>query len=364
MNLREGSFGMQESASAAAIAVIVVGIFSINNADVYARGNSMWLSSIIALAICSVLFLCLIRAMEKNRCNSLFELCHAVLGKVIGSLAIYALVLLMLLAAILPLNGFLQTLTRFIFTEASDESIAIYFLVGSSVLSMLGMEILARTSRLIIWLIPLSFIAVFAISASEFEAYRLYPLAGSDARELLRQVALSLFRYLMPLLALLSVSRGTQGLRFSKKAGLIALASGGVLSVLCFLAEGLRYGYTDLSSMSSPIYRLISEARFSESSFRVDKAILFIWVMAGILSAAYFVYSASLLYCKKTGVGDIRPVALCMSGLALTFLLMLRLNVGIVECIMARLYSDAWMVMLVPVVLLCIIGGAKRRKSV
>ncbi|MDO4565569.1 MAG: GerAB/ArcD/ProY family transporter [Clostridia bacterium] len=363
MNHREGRFGVQEAAAVATIALAISSVFSIDAPDIYADGNVMWLASAFALVISAVLFLCLAQAMERQGCESLPELAGRVFGGFFGGLLNLILILLLIFAAVTPLFRFMFLITDFVFIDASQNSISVYFLICCALLAMLGMEVIARSARLLIWLVVIAFGLAFLFAAPSLEAYRLYPMPGAGGAELIRQTALSVFRYLTPLLALLTVAKGAHGVRYTKKAGLIALAAGGLLSLVCQLFTGLRYSYAELAQMDAPLYRLVMDARYSQSSLRLDKAILFIWVIAGILSAAYYVYCASLTFVRTFKTGDIRPVAALMSCFAIAALLLLALNTDGAESTMSFAQRYAWLILLVPVFALCIAGTVKRRRA-
>ena len=66
MKLRQGRIGRQETLAAAAVAVAVSGIFTTDNASLYVKGNSAYVSTPIAAALALLAFLLVAGAMQRG----------------------------------------------------------------------------------------------------------------------------------------------------------------------------------------------------------------------------------------------------------------------------------------------------------
>ena len=359
MNHREGRFGTQEATAITTVAIIISGIFSIDNSSVYKNGNVIYYASAVGIIIAGIVFALLIRGMNRQRASSLLELTDRSYGWLIG----LALISIFLLSAIFPLFRFLQIMTRFIFVEAEYIDVSIYFLIAMVLIAALGMEIIARAARVLVWVTVLSVVIALLVASPVYSTYRLYPLFGVGAIDFLSQVASSTLRYLAPLCALLIVNNGAHGTKSTKKAGLIALVGGGALTIASLFALAMTYFYYDLASMSAPFYRMTMEVRFESPALRTDKALLFIWTMGAMLVAAYYVYCAALVFVRTFKVGDVRPVAAGLSCISITGMLLMHFDSDIIKNLVSWLYLWSWAILLVPLVLLIIIANLKRRRT-
>ncbi|MDD3401552.1 MAG: GerAB/ArcD/ProY family transporter [Eubacteriales bacterium] len=358
MNHREGKFGTQEAASITTIAVVISGIFSVDNSSTYKNGNMLYLASTIALVLAGLIFLLLVRAMNKQGASTLVELASRPFGVLISPLIIVAL----LIFAVFPLFRFLQIMIRFIFVEAEYIDIALYFLIAMVLVSSLGMEIIARSARVIVVIFLLAIAIALVIASPVYSAYHLYPLFSLGADEFMLQVASSTLRFLAPLIALLVINRGAHGTKSTKRAGLIALISGGVLTILSQLSLGLTHFHSNLADMSAPFYRLTMEVRYEAPALRTDKTLLFIWTVGAMLVAAYYVYCASLLLVRTYKVGDVRPVCAIFSCITICAMLLMHFDSAMIDSVVSWLYQWGWVILAAPLVVLCFIGNVKRRK--
>lgn len=361
MNHREGRFGTQEATAATTIAMLISGIFAVDNAQTYAKGNILYLASFTALLITTAVFLLLVRAMKRQASKSLCELSKQSLTPIFGTGANLVLIVVLIVAAIFPLSSFMQIMTRFIFVEADYIDISIYFLLTIVLIATLGMEIIARTSRILFWVFLLTIVIAVGSAAPSYKTYHLFPMFGEDVTNFILQVAVSTFRYLPPLIALLVVNEGAHGIKYTKKAGLLSILVGGGLSVVVQIALGLTYFYKDLAAMSSPTYQLTMEVRYKAPSLRADKAVLFIWAMGAILTIAYYVYCASLVYARTLKVGDVRPTAACMGCITVTGMAILHFDSSFVEALVQQLYNYSWLLVLTPLLLICLFGNIRKK---
>ena len=69
--------------------------------------------------------------------------------------------------------------------------------------------------------------------------------------------------------------------------------------------------------MVFPFYRMVMTS-YPGVYLRMDKLLLFFWLVTGALCGAFYLYAAALLYCHATGVRDVRPAALSLSACAVT----------------------------------------------
>ena len=319
MNLRLGRFGLQESASAVGLGALISGAFAVNVGDTFGRGNVCYMATAAGALLGFLLLWVLSRAMARCRAEDLGDL----LSGGLGVLAALPLILGLVLAAVLPLFRFTLAMERYIFVEADYVPMVLYLLPVLLLMVLMGMECVARITKLLVVPGVLALAVTLVLAAPAFDVSHLYPLFSPGFPAFLDQTAQALFRFLAPGLALLAVGRGCQGRRFVLCGVRRGLLLGGAGAFLLHLGLGLTFFGPDMAAMSSPIYCMTMAARQEGLVLRLDVLVLFLWVTAGLAAAAFYTYAAALLLCEVTGVEDVRPVGgllvLLVTGLVLLF---------------------------------------------
>lgn len=351
MNLREGRIGKQEAACTAAIAALISGMFSLNTQSAYQKGNSLYLSTILAALLSLAVFLFAADAMRRCGARELSGLFRMAFGRFFGRVAGVLTALSLLAAASLPLMRMLLILCRYIFVETEIPHVAAYFIPCLIVLTWFGFETLARTGKLFFVVTVLSFITVFWIASPAFETYRLFPLLGNGIPDMLWGAVRGMSRFLPALAALLICGEGVQGVDNASAAGCRAAVGGGVGAAASQVLLGMTYSYDELSGMHSPMYRLTMAVRTGSTYIRTDKVLLFFWTAASLLTSAFYTYAASLLYCRSASLRDIRPAVLCGAAAVAALTLVSHMNFKWFETGAEILLQFLWAALLIPLLL-------------
>ncbi len=364
MNLREGRSGVREMTAAALLAVVTNGLFAVNNADTYRSGNMQYLATVVAVLLCLLLLSVLERVMAARNAQSLDMLLTGSLGGVGGAAVGILVVGGLLLAAVLPMNRFLLILTRYVFVEEDLVEICLYLLPVIVLLAYLGLEALVRTSYLCIWPVALAFVAAILVTAPGYRVYRLFPLLGGGAPELLVHSLAALFRFLPAVAALLAVGNGAHGVRYAAKAGRWALGVGGAVTAAIQVCVGMTFTSDYLQQLPAPLYHFLMQVRYDHPTMRVDKLVLFLWIISGLLAAAFYVYAAALLYCRLFRARDVRPVAAVMAAMCTGAMLLLHFSSEGMTQTVSFLYRNAYLLLLLPLLLAAALGAVRKRKEV
>ena len=321
MNDRLGRFGRAELTAAMALSTIAFGCFSMDEAAFYRHGNVRCWATLFALLFTWLLLEASVRRLHKTQADSLGAYLAALPRRAALPLSLL-LGLFLLLAAALPAARFLRALSDFIYIDARPEALLLYLWPCAALTALFGMESLTRTARVLLPLVLLAALLGLLSDARCYRVYRLFPLRP-DTGELLRQGAASLLRFVPTVLLLLITARGAQGYRNVLSAGRRGLWLGGAVTLAAELCLGLCYRYTELRSLSAPLFRLLAEIDTDNASIRLDRIVLFVWTMAGTYAAALAVYAAALLLAETNGVKDVRPLAMLGTGLSMMGALLL-----------------------------------------
>lgn len=137
-----------------------------------------------------------------------------------------------------------------------------------------------------------------------------------------------------------------------QSAGRIGAIAGGILAAIALFALSLTFPYTELKAMPSPFYRMLVEVRAENPTLRLDRAVLFLWLGGAILTASFYLYAATVLFCKSFSVRDARPAALLVSGIAVTLMLVLYYDSEMTVSLLQWLYKNGWVLVSVPIPLI------------
>ena len=357
MNLRIGAFGRQESAAIVLLATFFSGCFAVDSRALYEYGNASYLVEIVSVIQALLLFEIVIWTLRVRGGSDL----SALIGQSRMKEALTVpLILALIIAAMQPLQSFLLTITQYVFVESKHATVCLYLLPCLFLLTALGAETLVRTARILLPILLLSIVAALVSGIGQYRMYRIYPIPIGEPLRIFTQAGSAQMRTVPPLLALLCIGEGTQDRFAMRSSGRIGAIAGGLLCTAALFALSMTFPYSQLKGMPTPFYRMLVEVRAENPTLRLDRAVLFLWLSGAILTSAYYLYAACVLFCKTFGVRDARPAALCLCGIAVTLILVLYYDAEATVAILHSLYRDAWMLIAVPIPLILL--NLKRRK--
>ncbi len=355
MNLRQGRIGRQETLCAAAIAAAASGIFTPDGRELYTYGNSAYVSMLLSAGLALIAFLFAAGAMRRSGCETLWRLLRVGLGAIFGRAAALLFCTLLLFSAASVLSHFSLMLTRFVYPDAAEWQILAYLVFASFLPAWFGLEGIGRASRLFLWIVLTMLLGALVLAAYNYEPHRLAPFLGDGAPHMLNIGARNSLLFFPALLGLLVVARGVHGTVAARKAGYVAGIAAGVLSALCQLCLGMTYPYSDLAQMHSPMYRITMNFRTGGYFPRLDKLLLFGWVLSGMLASGYYIYTSALLFAESFEQEDIRPTVASFSVFVGALSLLLHVEAAFIKNVVDFLSAYGWIIAIAPVMLASLI---------
>ncbi len=359
MNLRLGRFGKQESACTVGLAALVSGVFSVNVGDTFAQGNV----SYAATAAGALLAMLILQTLDRilARCGA--EDIGALLAEGPGRILALPLILGLVLSAVLPLFRFTLAMERYIFVEADYVPIALYLMAVLLLLVLRGMECVARMAKLL--LIPgiAALTVTMFLAFPAFDTSHLYPLFSPGYSAFLDQTGEVLFRFLPSGFALFGVGKGCQGRKNVLNGVRCGLAAGGGGAFILHLGLGLTFFGPDMASLSAPVYCMTMAARQDRVGLRLDVLVLFLWVMTGLVAAAFYTYAAALLFCRAAAVEDVRPTGALLVLGVMGLVLLFNFDSDAVLAVVRLVYRWGHLLFLLPLSLLwgwSLLGGKRK----
>lgn len=307
MNIGPSRIGRQESAAMAGVSLFTATVFTVDSQQAYSAGNSSYIWMSLSILVSLAAAMAIMSAMEKSGADTLDKLFTAAFGKTAGRIAAIPLILLFIASAFLILTDFVNMIHSFVFYNSGYWEIALWVLLTSLLLSFMGLECISRTTLLILPIFAAALLAALLIPYKSYAVYRLSPFPGNSLWDMGRLALYNLPRAFGAMMALLTVTDRLCGMRFARSSCVIGAVCAAALTALTQLAIGMAYDYIDLADMLFPLYRMEMIMTEEGYIFRMDNLSLFFWLMAGITTAAYYIYSGSMLWCRCFGPKDTRP---------------------------------------------------------
>lgn len=321
MRINDGRIGPLEGSAAAAVALFICGVFSIDAKRAYGEGNSTYVAIPLSILVSLVLVILLSRAIERSGCADLAEYLDKRIGFAGGFPILVMVSAGMIRCAVKPFSGFLEVLHRLVFDGASYPMILAFVFPVTVFITIRGFESIGRLAVCFGGIILLSLIAAVVSAAPTYEVYRLYPLMGDGTKSFIRQTAEYTLNALPPLLGLLVMGKGLNGLRFAEKCAVRASIVSAAACALTQTALGMTYSYDTLSGLLMPLYRINFLSLSQSYALRLDKLFIMVWICGCVISSAWMLFTASRLFSGFFHGGSTVPAAIAFSALACALIL-------------------------------------------
>ena len=309
--IKEGKFGAQEVICMLTIAISTKVFFTRPAFLVRLTGTSAWytilLSDLTAIVAFTFIYLLLKRFPGKN----IVEIFDTSMGRIIGFLFSFAFMIIFILMVSVFLREFTEVLRTYTYEDTPSSMIEGAFVITVGVVSFLGLETIARVSKLFAYFLLIGFIAVIILSAKYFNFKYLFPILGYGLDKTIIQGFFRSSSYAeIAVLAIFASS--LQGIKQIKKAGYVSLIlSGLILSIgsLCFI---LLYPYFSQQELVAPYYEMTRLIKYGTFFTRLDSFFLIVWTISTFITISIIFYASISTYCKAFRLQDKRPVIVSM----------------------------------------------------
>ncbi|MEG1559635.1 MAG: GerAB/ArcD/ProY family transporter [Clostridia bacterium] len=354
MNLREGKMGRQETIALLSTSLFISAVFTVNSSETYSTGNSTYLTLPISILLSVVIFLIVSFALKKSGQGGLMEMARYAFGP-IGEF-IYAFVLIagLLIAAIIPTDNFLLVMQSYLYVDSDYTEIIIYIVPVIAILAFIGFEGLGRTAKLLSWVFIIILFVTFFNLGESLETYRLAPFLGDGVEHMATISINSMYCFLPGLLSIFTLTRGTQGEKNAKFSG---VTSGIIAAVIVFITQliiGMAFSYNELKDIFMPFYVINTISGNDSYLIRTEKLTVFIFLLGGIIAAAYYIYGAARIYVREFKQRDIRPAIASFSAILLTLVISKHVGMHYIKGVLEFASKYMTAILIIPTLLMCI----------
>ncbi len=305
--IREGTFGPAEAVILLAISSIARFFLPYPGSLAEIAGTAAWMTPLGGLVIALAGIYVMSVILNKYPDQTIIEITEEVFGPVVGTLFNLVTVSFFLAVGTLFTREFAEAMIISALPETPVSVVSVAFLAMGLVGAYLGIEALARTSRLS-YLYVLGGIAVLLLAmVPQCNLDNLFPLLGQGPLQVFGNGSLSAAAVTEIILAAVLVqAMGGAGQFRSISFRAALLAFGLAVALLAILIMAIHY--QPLIEFTLPFYklaRLIYLGRFFQ---RVEAVFVIIWSVLGALKIALTLYGAAISLARSLKLPDYRPL--------------------------------------------------------
>lgn len=310
--IKEGKFGPQE-AIWLTITTITAKVFYTSPAIVSSIvGTTGWYMTLISASAAAIGFTFIHLLLKRFPDKDIIEIFEITMGRFWGFIFSALLAMLMVSIAAVRTREFSDVLKVYILPLTPMTFIFILFIGTVAILNILGLETIARLSKLIAYAMLAGFLIVIALGWQNYNFHYIYPIFGYGiGKTLLHGVVRSSVYGEVIILAIFAPS--LQGINYIKRAGYTSLALSGLFISIAALAFILTFPYYVAMEVTSPMYEMATLIDYGRFLQRVDPIFLFIMAISSLISVSAVFYAFVSVYSKMFRIQDTKPVILAAS---------------------------------------------------
>lgn len=319
--IEEGKFGTQEAICLTTIAISAKVFFSSPAILAGLVGNVGWYLTIISASTAFLGFFLIYLLLKRFPGKDLIDIFNITLGKLFGFVFSGILALYLLFLSCTRLSEFNEVVKIYIYPETPNWVLVVPYILCVCTASILGLESIARLSKLLIYPMLIGFFTVILLGVQNYNVNYLFPLGGHGIRKTIIE-GITRSSVYGEVIILAIFAKSLQGKKFIKKEGFLSIAISAILITLSLLAFSLTFPYYIAQEVTAPMYTMASLIDYGRFLQRVEPVFLFIWIISTLISTAVVYYSFIYLYCKMFNLQDKRPIIIGGSILLFSLSLM------------------------------------------
>ncbi|NLC43756.1 MAG: endospore germination permease [Clostridiales bacterium] len=332
--IKEGKIGVQEATWLISITIGAKVFYTSPGIVAGIVGNTSWYMTLISMgtAILGFTFICLL--LKRFPGKDIVAIFNDTLGRMAGFVFSATLGLYLLFLATSTISEFTEVIKIYAFPLSPPVVMIGMLVAGVLTLSLLGLESLARFSKLSIYAMLLGFVTILILGSQNYDTNRLFPIFGYGAEKVLLNGIIRSSAY--GEVIMLAVFTGSlQGLHHIKKAGYTGLLLSGMLISLSLLAFALSFPYYTAQEITAPMYQMASLIDYGRFIQRVEPIFLFIWFISSFIAITAVFYCFVSIYCKMFRIQDAKPIIIG-STIILFAGAMIQSNMGVIAAQMIQ----------------------------
>ena len=360
--LKEGKFGYHEAISLIVITIVLRVFFTSPAIIVQLVGTTGWYMTIISALTAAFLFIFVYLLLKRFPGKNIMEINQIVLGKWLGSVISLVLSAFLIFSASMNMREFSEILKVFVLPESPPSFVMIIFALSVATLSFMGLEIIARYAKFVIYVLGAGFLTIIFLSYSDFNSFYLYPLLGYGLDKTILNGLLRCSFY--GEVALVGViAKSLYGPKEIKRIGFSTLLISGIITSISLLTFSLVFPYTTAQELVSPMYSMATIINLGSFLQRMEPIFLFLWNFGSFIEVAFLYYTALMIYCHVFKITDKRPIILPLTILMYCVNLIPKGLSEIETQTVQFLRSWGWIFYFIPSIIVLLIAVISKKKG-
>lgn len=307
--IKEGKIGVQEAVWLTTIAISAKVFFASPAILSELVGNTGWYMTLISALVAFIGFIFIYLLLKRFPGKEIAEIFDLAVGRFIGFALSGILALYMLFVSFTRIAEFNEVIKTYVFPLSPNWYIIGIYIACVFVMCTLGLESIARFSKLTIFLMLSGFVIIIALGTQNYHMNNLFPIFGKGPDKILvNGIARSSVYGEVIILAVFA--RSLQGMKHIKKEGMISIALSALLVSLSLLSYTLTFPYYTAKEITSPMYEMATLIDYGRFLQRVEQLFLFIWIISTLISTTIVFYSFIYIFCKIFKMQDKKPILL------------------------------------------------------
>jgi len=305
--IREGKFGFAEGFALLFISNVARVFIPFPSFVVRDGHNLGWVLVLAGTVDALLQFWVITLLMRRHRQQTIVEACEEILGPYLGTLVNLSFALYFIAVEGILLREYGEALLIAALPRTPISVVLVALLLAGLIGCFYGLEAMARVARLSLSFIALGLLLLFVTLIGFVDTTNLYPLGSNHPFKLLVTAA---ERYSLVSEGLLAavIIQGLGSWRPFRRAGMAALAAGGLVITVVVLLIILVFGPPVASEFTLPFYFLSRIVAFGRFFQRLESVFLLIWSMVGMIKAAVTLYAATVTLARVYRLADYRPL--------------------------------------------------------
>lgn len=333
--IKEGKFGVQEAICLTTIIISAKAFYTSPAAVIRSVGTSGWYMTLISSATALLGFMFIYLLLRRFPGKNLMEIYDIVLGKYIGFIFSFVLFIWILYTNAINLREYIEVLKTYTMPLSPIRFLTGLVMIAIVIFSFLGLEAVARFSRLIAYILLIGYLSVLILSAQNYNIGRLFPVFGYGLKTTVLH-GLSRSSAYGEVIFLGIIASSLQGHKHIRRIGIISVILSGLIISSSIATYTLSFPYTVAQETTAPMYVMATLINYGRFFKRLEAIFLFIWNISSLIEITALFYAALMIYCHIFRISDKRPIII---PIAIVFFTLVMMPQGIIDVALVILQS-------------------------
>jgi spore germination protein (amino acid permease) len=319
--IKEGKIGVHEAICLVTITMSNQIFFTAPTVVAQNVGTAGWYMTFISNIVSIIAFTFIYLLLKRFPGKGILQIFDITFGRILGFVFSFIYAASCLVAPAILMREFVDVLKVFILPLTPISLITAAVTIAAIISAFLGLESIARISKLSAYICLAGYMAVLLLSVNEYDFSNLFPVLGYGIGTTIKEgiSRSSVFSEVI----LVSIFAGSlQGIKYVKKIGYASIIISGLIISTGIFCMTLVFPYPVLQEMTSPVYNLTRIIKFGIFVQRLDPLFIFLWNITTIISISILFYTSVSIFCKTFRLQDkgpiIIPLAVILFSLTMT----------------------------------------------